>query len=303
MSHRVAICITTHNRRAELDRTLAQVAQLDPPPEEILVAADGCTDGTADHVRENRPNVRLIVHERGLGSVASRNEMARATESEILLSLDDDSHPIEADAVARIRSLFEENPRLAVAVFPQRTDEFPESLARTDFGAAHFLGSYPSSSAALRRSTFIELGGFFEPFFHMYEEPDYALRCVCAGWQVRFEPCVTVRHHWTGAQRDERRNHRRHARNELWSVLLRCPMPWLPVVALFRIIRQFGYACSRGLAWIPGEPAWWWQCLRGLPECLAGRKPLPWARYRAWMRLVRTPHGDLARWNSDFATP
>ena len=42
MSLRVAICITTRNRRAELERTLAQIAALVPQPDEILVVADGC---------------------------------------------------------------------------------------------------------------------------------------------------------------------------------------------------------------------------------------------------------------------
>lgn len=46
MSLRVAICIATHNRRDELIRTLGVLAGLDPAPDEVLVAADGCTDGT-----------------------------------------------------------------------------------------------------------------------------------------------------------------------------------------------------------------------------------------------------------------
>jgi GT2 family glycosyltransferase len=302
MPPRVAICITTHNRRAELEHTLGEVARLEPQPDEIVIVADGCNDDTADFVRGKHRSARLIIHEQGRGSVTSRNEMARATGCDILLSLDDDSHPIETDAIARIRALFEKNARLAVAVFPQRTDEFPGTLTATDFGHAHFLGSYPSSSAALRRSAFLEVGGYFEPFFHMYEEPDFALRCACAGWQVRFEPAVTVRHRWTGAQRDEMRNHQRQARNELWSVFLRCPMPWLIAVAPFRVLRQLLYACSRSIAWLPGEPVWWWQCLRGLPACLRERTPLPWRQYSAWMRLVRAPHGDPARWNADFGT-
>ena len=69
MSLRVAICITTHNRRAELERTLAQIAALTPPPDELLIVADGCNDGTADFVRERRPDARLIIHEQGRGSI------------------------------------------------------------------------------------------------------------------------------------------------------------------------------------------------------------------------------------------
>lgn len=295
---RVAICITTHNRRAELARTLAQLALLDPAPDEFLIVADGCTDGTVDFVRTEYPHATLITHTKAHGSVASRNAMARAANADIFLSLDDDSYPLEADAITRIRTLFQNNPRLAVAEFPQRTDERPASLTQTEFGSAHFIASYANSGAAIRREVFINLGDYFGPFFHMYEEPDFALRCCAAGWQVRFEPCLTIRHHWTAAQRSEQRNHQRHARNELWSVILRCPLPWLLVVAPFRVMRQFFYALSRG--WILGEPAWWWQFLRGLGICVHARSPLPWRRYLAWMRLTRAPHDDAEKWARDF---
>ncbi len=300
MSLRVAICITTHNRRAEMERTLAQIAVLAPPPDEIVIVADGCTDGTADFVRERNPDAKLIIHEQGRGSIPSRDEMAHVTMCEVFLSLDDDSYPIEPDAIARIRGLFEKNARLAVAAFPQRTDEYPETLTATDFGGAKFVGSYANSSAAIRTSVFKSLGGYPDFFFHAYEEPDFALRCVNAGWQVRSEPCVTVRHHFTTLQRNEIRTHQRHARNELWSVLLRCPMPQLLAVAPLRVWRQFGYACKRGWSWVWREPRWWWQCLGGLSRCLRERRALPWPRYRAWMGLVRTPHNDTARWDRDF---
>lgn len=300
MSLRVAICITTHNRRAELDRTLAQVAALSPRAEEILVVADGCSDGTVEFVRERHPGARLIVHEESCGSIPSRNEMAAATVCDIFLSLDDDSYPLEIDAIARIRELFEKEARLAVAEFAQRTDERPESLATIDFGRARFTGSYANSGAAVRKEAFMALGGYVDFFFHSYEEPDFALRCVNAGWQVRFEPCITIRHHFTSLQRNEIRTHHRHARNEIWSAFLRCPMPQLLAVAPFRAWRQFLYACKRGAAWVWREPAWWLQCFAGLGRCLKERRPLPWARYRAWMELLRHPIQDAAEWDAKF---
>ena len=302
MSLRVAICITTYHRRVELERTLAQIAALSPQPEEILLVADGCSDGTAEFVRERHPGVRLIVHEQSCGSIPSRNEMATATSCDIFLSLDDDSYPLERDAIGRIRELFEMNPRLAVAEFPQRTDERADSLTATDFGPARFIGSFANSGAAVRRAVFAKLGGYPDFFVHAYEEPDFALRCVSAGWQVRFEPGITIRHHFTNLQRNEIRTHHRHARNEIWSAFLRCPMPQLLAVVPFRAWRQFGYAWKRGVAWVVREPAWWLQCLAGLGRCLKERRPLPWARYRAWMELIRHPIAieNAAGWNAKF---
>jgi hypothetical protein len=162
------------------------------------------------------------------------------------------------------------------------------------------VGSFANSAAAIRRSVFSELGGYPDFFFHFYEEPDFALRCVAAGWQVWHESALLVRHHFSSAQRNEMRNHQRHARNEFWSVLLRCPAPQVFAVMLFRIVRQFGYAWRRGVDWAIREPAWWLAAAREVPRCLRFRRPVAWPRYRAWMELVRAPLTSAADWEAKF---
>ena len=121
--------------------------------------------------------------------------------------------------------------------FPQRTDEYPETLAQTDFGSEHLTRSFANSGAVLRRSTYLQLPGFESRFFHMYEEPDYALQCVAAGYDVLFSPVITIRHHYSGEARDEMRVHHRHARNELWSTVMRCPFLFaLGILCLARFL-------------------------------------------------------------------
>jgi len=294
------IMLPTHNRLEDLQRTLAVIAQLDPPPDEVLITADACSDNTAEWVRASFPSWRLIVNQTARGSIVSRATMARASTSDLLLSIDDDSYPLEGDAIARLRRLFAEHPRLAVASFPQRSDEAPESLSVASFGPPRFDGTYVNCACAFRRQVMLELGGPFEPFWHAYDEPDFTLRCVSAGWQVRFDPVLTIRHHFSGANRNEVRVHHLHARNELWSVLLRCPAPQLVAVALFRAARQFGYACRRGVAWVIREPRWWMECLAGAGSCLAERRPVKWRAYLEWMRLVRHPIASEEEWEARF---
>jgi GT2 family glycosyltransferase len=296
------IMITTHNRLADLQRTLAVIARLDPTPDEVLITADACTDGTEEWLRAHHAEHRLLVNKVSRGSIASRDAMMRSSRCDVILSLDDDSYPLEPDAIARVCELFEKNARLALASFPQRTDEFPESLNVRDFGTPHFVGTYMSCACAVRRNAFLEVGGYDAHFFHhMYEEPDFALRCVSAGWQARFEPAVTVRHHYSPANRSEIRRHHQHARNELWSVFMRCPMPQLFAVALFRVVRQFGYALRQSLTWALHEPVWWISLLAGLPRALRARRALPWRRYWAWMQLVRSPIFSEQEWKEKFA--
>jgi len=301
--------ITTRDRAADLRRTLDVLWHLNPPPHEVLITADGCTDETVlmvkaekrkaesgrreaedgrwqmaeENGKTNGLNIRLFVNPVGLGSVASRDRMMREARGDLVLALDDDSYPEQSNCLETLSSFFSRQPDLAIATFPQRTDEYPETLTTTDFGAERAIRSFPNSGACLRVSTYRSLAGFEPMFFHMYEEPDYALQCVAAGWEVRLVPSITIRHHWTPNQRSEIRNHHRHARNEFWSTLMRCPLPQMPLLLLYRIFAQARFAAKRG--WLLREPHWWLDGIRGIPQALRRRSPVTWAGYKKWLTL------------------
>jgi len=281
----VSVMITTKGRVMDLRRTWRALKQVNPPPLEVLVTADGCTENAVETVKAELPEARLFVNQVPLGSVGSRDRMMRAARADLVLALDDDSYPEQLDCIARTVSVFEQHPKLAVLHFPQRTDEYPQTLEQTDFGAEHLTRSFPNSGAVLRRSIYLQLPGFEPRFFHMYEEPDYGLQCVAAGYDVLFSPVITIRHHYSGQARDEIRIHHRHARNEFWSTLIRCPFLFALGMVPWRVFSQFRYACKRGWGWVIREPIWWWQALTGIPYCLRKRKPVSWAGYKRWLSL------------------
>ena len=140
------------------------------------------------------------------------------------------------------------------------------------------LQKYANCAAAMRKVTYHKLPGFPEFFRHMYEEPDYALQCYGAGWAVWFEPSIIIRHHLSISGRNTFKTHHLNARNELWSVWLRCPWPYLPFVSLYRITRQFLYACTEGMSWVFNEPCWWLDAFFGLNKCIKKRNPIPWKK-------------------------
>jgi GT2 family glycosyltransferase len=281
---RVSVMITTSNRLEELQRTLQMLGKLDPAPDEVLVTADGCTDGTAEFLSA-MPNVKFVVNQPARGSVASRDCMIREARGELVLALDDDSYPEQLDCIARFVPLFEQRSNLAVLHFPQRTDEYPDTVAQMDFGHEKLTRSFANSGAVLHRSTYLELAGFEPRFYHMYEEPDYGLQCLAAGYDVVFSPIVTIRHHYSGQARDEIRIHHRHARNEFWSSLMRCPFPFALGVLGWRAASQFRYACRRGWSWVVREPRWWAQAVAGIPYFIRKRKPVSWEAYKRWLSL------------------
>ena len=169
-----------------------------------------------------------------------------AADSDLVLSLGDDSYPEQMDCLTKLTDLFEAYHRLAVVIFPQRTDEYPETLTQSEFRTERVSGSFANSGAVLRRSIYLELSGFESRFFHMHEELDYALQCAAAGYRVLFTRVITIRHHYSGQVRSEMRNHHRHARDELWSTLLRCPFPFAIGMAVWRVFPSFGMHASAG---------------------------------------------------------
>ena len=286
---RLAITIATRNRLPEVERTCAALARLEPQPDELWICADGCQDDTVEWVRRSCPQARLIVHGASQHSIRSRDEMIRATDCDIVVGLDDDSYPVDGNFVTAVKARFAACPRCAVLSFPQRTDEFPATLNQTDFGPTLLAGTYVNAASAIRRSAYLDLGGWPLVFEHAADEPDFALRCIASRWQVIHETSIVIRHHWSALMRNEVRVHHRHARNELWSVLLRCPFPWWPFVAAIRSAGQFRYACRRGWSWVIREPRWWWQALRGSIGIWRLRQPVDWPSYHRWRTLIRQP--------------
>src|SRR5437899_1844020 len=212
--------ITTRNRAEALERTCEIIAALNPPPAEVLITADGCADDTMNVIRRHVPHATVIINKNARGSIACRDVMMRQARADLVFALDDDSYPEQMDCIALISRFFEKKPKLAVLHFPQRSDEYPETLSQTQFTREHLTRSFANSRAVLRRSGYLQLPGFELQFFHMYEEPDYALQCVAAGYDVLFSPILTIRHHYSRQARDEIRVHHRHARNALWSTLM-----------------------------------------------------------------------------------
>ncbi|NEQ81553.1 MAG: glycosyltransferase family 2 protein [Moorea sp. SIO2I5] len=281
---KVSIMITTRNRLTDLQGTCDVITRLEPPPHEVLVTADGCTDGTVEYLKANHPDFRLTINEQGRGSVASRAAMMQQATGDLVLALDDDSYPEQLNCLDTLAQIFAKHPKLAIATFPQRTDEYPETLTQQDFGSPTPVRSFANSGACLRVSTYRSLPGFEPMFFHAYEEPDYAIQCIANDWQIHYFPEITIRHHYSLVRRNEIRTHHLHARNEFWSVMMRCPAPYCIPLALYRILSQARYALSRGPQWLVQEPKWWWQALTALPQALKRRQPLPWDGYLAWLQ-------------------
>lgn len=282
---RIAVSIVSKNRSKELRRTLGHLSELDPRPDEVIVYLDNCQDESREVIREIYPEA-IVRSASEPGSIPSRDRIIKDTECEWVLSLDDDSYPIETNAISLMKSLARNSHDVGVFLFPQVSDEFSGEKGELDRRSLR-VGSFQNSGALIRRDFYLQTDGYPHFFEHAYEEPDLVLQLMHRGYTCCTDGSVTIRHHYSQIERHEKRTHLRHARNEFLSTLLRAPGVLLPVALIRVVLSQLNYARKRG--WILSEPRWWIDGIRYLPKSLSCRRAVSLATYREWRALLHHP--------------
>jgi len=97
---KLSVVVPCRNEAAQIEATLRALAlssQAVPGGVEIIVVANGCTDGTASVVRQHAPEARLILSA-ALNAPAARNEGARLSVGDVLVFVDADTR-VEASAL------------------------------------------------------------------------------------------------------------------------------------------------------------------------------------------------------------
>lgn len=202
-----SIIIPTRNRSAILGETLGRLAGLPDERFEIIVIDNGSSD-KSPALRQAFGGVRWIDLDRNLGC-AARNVGAAAALGRVLLMLDDDSWP-EAGVVEQIVALFDARPRLGAAACRVRLADSPD---RHDAGGV--AGTYFNCGGAIRRSAFLECGGYPIDFEYYVEEYDLSCRLWKAGWTIEPRGELVVHHRRVSQNRDNNNMLRLLVRNNL----------------------------------------------------------------------------------------
>jgi GT2 family glycosyltransferase len=263
----LAVAVVSFNTRELLEACLASVQRAGAA--EIIVVDNGSTDGSVELIRERFPEIRLIVQEenRGYGRAADAAIADASRPYVLLLNSDTLLAPGAADALALD---LDEHPRAAVVgprlanadgslqrsayPFPSAWDTF---LGETGLHLAVrripglrelFLRTWShnrprrvpwvlGAALAIRRSAFLEIGGFDERFFMYGEDVDLCRRFADAGWEVRYSPVTTIVHLGGGSTRRHEQAMRREFLASKRAYLLRHDSRRAGrVLAVFRVV-------------------------------------------------------------------
>jgi GT2 family glycosyltransferase len=296
----VSAVIATRNRREALEIVLDRLAEL--PVDEVLVVDNGSEDDTVERLRTRKGNVRVLAQDTNQG-LSGRNLAVREASHELLLVLDDDAFPLPG-AIELLAERFAENPRLAVAGGLVRdVDSNGRVLRSTELGTFDWwlragregeappegfpAFFFPEGAAMVRRTAYLQVGGYFEPFFHQAEGIDLSTRLLAAGWDVRYFPAARFDHLKAQSGRASDRALYLRIRNNLWYL-------WLHFPARIAALRTLGYlAFDLVDASYQRHPGAWGRAVRdawlGREVVQGERRPLPRAvRRRAELNRGRT---------------
>jgi GT2 family glycosyltransferase len=230
MSARVTIVVVTRNRRASLLVTLDRLGALPSPTGQarVIVVDNGSTDGTVSAVTEHFPRVTVVPLSGNWGSAARNVGVALAGTPYVAFS-DDDSW-WAASALESSVAILDGVPGIGllaarVLVGPQeRIDAVCEVMSHSPLGAFGFPGprirGFVACGCVVRRSAFLEVGGFHPRMGIGGEEELLAVDLVDAGWELVYVDDV-VAHHHPSPIRDPSARRRAIVRNRLWSLWLR----------------------------------------------------------------------------------
>ena len=201
-----------------LDRALAPIGG-----GATIVVDNASRDGSADYLRQNRPDVALIESRENVGFGRANNLALSRIETRFLLLLNTDAF-VPPEALAGPLAYMEEHPQCGVLgvrlvgrdgeaqpgcrYFPTPLNTFWARAGLTRrFGSPRMVDDVewdhretrecdwvPGCYYLIRREVLDKVGLFDPRFFLYFEEVDHCREVKKAGWQVHFWPHVSVVH-------------------------------------------------------------------------------------------------------------
>lgn len=215
-SAKVCVIIVNWNGGDFLQRCLADLHHQTLPPHEIIVLDNASTDGSAQKVVLQFPQVRVIDAGSNLGFAAGNNLAVQraAPECDWIALLNPDAFPA-TDWLQTLVAAIEQYP--ACAMFGSRLIDANTTTLLDGIGDAYHLSglvwreahgkamtpetlqakeifSSCAAAALYRRDVFEMLGGFDEDYFCYVEDVDLGFRYRLLGHQIRYVPDSIVYH-------------------------------------------------------------------------------------------------------------
>jgi GT2 family glycosyltransferase len=211
---KASIIIPHFNGRHHLDDCLTSLRNQTETHFEVILADNGSTDGSKEHVAANYPEVKFVEIGFNSGFTGACNAGYEASIGDIAVLLNNDTE-VEPTWLEAILDAFERHPEVGIVackmmLFDQRNhihtagdyyriDGIPgnRGVWQKDDGQydeEEYVFSGCGGGAAYRRTMIDEIGFLDGDFFFSCEDVDLGWRANLAGWKTLFVPTAVIYH-------------------------------------------------------------------------------------------------------------
>jgi GT2 family glycosyltransferase len=285
--------------RAAVDSLLAQTR----PAAEIMIVDNGPGGKLAAALHGYAPQITAIESGGDLGYGRAVNLAARETRSDYLFCLNPDARA-RPDCLERLAATADSDALVALVGGQVLLEDGETRNAGAN--PLHPTGISPSGGygeprehgeprevivvsgacTLLRRSAFLELGGFIEEFFLYYEDTNLAWRTSLAGMRVVYCPAAVVTHNYEFGGRPQKWF--LLERNRQFSVLANYQLRTLALLAPLLLATEIGLLVVAGYGgWLPHKLRAYGSLFELRKRLIAHRRAVQASRRRSDAELFR----------------
>ncbi len=309
----VSVIVLNYNGQHWLERCLTAIQAQPSGNKELILVDNASTDGSVELVRERFPDVRLLALDRNFGFAGGNNAGARIAGGRYLAFLNNDTVP-QPGWLNALKAPLERDPVVALTTSrivylhdPSVIDSAGDGYLRAGGAFKRFHGGpfalgndsgevFGACGAAcmIRRDVFVELGGFDEDFFMVYEDVDLSYRARLRGHRCAYVADAVVHHAGSGTLRrssaaavffGQRNLEWTYLKNTPFTLLIRS----LPSHVLYDGAALLTYGAGGLLGpYLRGK----WAALKGLPGLLRKRSVVQSGRLATTRNLWRAMDGN-----------
>ena len=276
------VILTMGDRSEELSTAVESVRSQTGVDSEVIVVING---GKPD----NRIADVLVQPTKNLGIPGGRNAGASVATGEYILFLDDDAALANDDVLVNAVKQMEVNNKIAVLalqIFDQdgkvNRRHHPRLLLRSE--TPGYVTSFPGGASFIRKTAFIETGGFCHEYFYGLEETDLAWRLYNFGWRIKYCPDLKVYHPRTSPERHESFFFNT-ARNRVWLSYRQLPA----ILAILYVSIWICISLTRNLFRFSAWKALALGTISGINNKVGERNPISWKTVLVLTRFGRPP--------------
>jgi N-acetylglucosaminyl-diphospho-decaprenol L-rhamnosyltransferase len=239
----LSVIIPTFNTASMTLRCCRAVLASKPDRAEVIVADDGSSDGTADLLAREVPDVQIERLESNRGFAAAANRGVEAARGRVIVLLNSDA-VVEGSALRALLAAFNDDRSVGVAGAQLLNEDgtaqwsggrMPTLLwmaavvsgagplarffrGRRQIQAQRDVDWVSGAAMAFRREVWTDAGPLNERFRFYCQDIEFCVRARDAGWRVHIVPEARVIHALGGTVAGE--NPLRHDPERLWADLL-----------------------------------------------------------------------------------